>query len=153
MSDSCDPMDCRPPDSSIHGIFQARTISFSRKSFWLKHLIHFTCIRFSTVKPSRKPVCVLKFVYNNICSTTVECFSPLFHSGYTDARSNSRYRKRSCFCFGQTRRHFQLADDSCSVIHPTPLPKRQAEAKSRMTPILLTSSRAVHIQSACMGYN
>ena len=37
MSDCCDPMDCSPPDSSVHGILQARTlewvaISFSRGS-------------------------------------------------------------------------------------------------------------------------
>ena len=36
----CDPMDCSPPDSSIHGIFQARVlewvvISSSRGSSWL----------------------------------------------------------------------------------------------------------------------
>ena len=35
MSDSCDPLDCSPPGSSVHGIFQARilewiAISFSR---------------------------------------------------------------------------------------------------------------------------
>ena len=37
MSDSCDPMDCSPPGSSVHGILQARilewvAISFSRGS-------------------------------------------------------------------------------------------------------------------------
>ena len=37
VSDSCDPMDCSPPDSSVHGILQARilewvAISFSRVS-------------------------------------------------------------------------------------------------------------------------
>ena len=37
VSDSCDPMDCSPPGSSVHGIFQARilewiAISFSRGS-------------------------------------------------------------------------------------------------------------------------
>ena len=37
MSDSCDPMDCSPPGSSVHGISQARilewvAISFSRGS-------------------------------------------------------------------------------------------------------------------------
>ena len=26
MSDSCDPMDCSPPGSSVHGIFQARIL-------------------------------------------------------------------------------------------------------------------------------
>ena len=35
----CDPMDCSPPGSSVHGIFQARilewvAISFSRRSSW-----------------------------------------------------------------------------------------------------------------------
>ena len=35
----CDPMDCSPPASSVHGILQARTlewvaISFSRESSW-----------------------------------------------------------------------------------------------------------------------
>jgi len=38
MSDSCNPMDRRPPDSTVHGISQARilepvAISFSRESF------------------------------------------------------------------------------------------------------------------------
>ena len=37
VSDSCDPMDCSPPGSSVHGILQARilewvAISFSRES-------------------------------------------------------------------------------------------------------------------------
>ena len=37
----CDPMDCSPPGSSVHGIFQARTpewvaISFSRGSSWTR---------------------------------------------------------------------------------------------------------------------
>ena len=37
----CDPMDCSPPGSSIHGIFQARVlewvaIAFSRGSSWLR---------------------------------------------------------------------------------------------------------------------
>ena len=49
----CNPMDCSPPGSSVHGIFQARVlewvaISFSRGSFWprdrwnlcLLHLSH-----------------------------------------------------------------------------------------------------------------
>ena len=39
VSDSCDPMDCSPPGSSVHGILQARVlewvaISFSRESSW-----------------------------------------------------------------------------------------------------------------------
>ena len=39
VSDSCDPMDCNPPGSSVHGILQARilegvAIPFSRGSSW-----------------------------------------------------------------------------------------------------------------------
>ena len=39
VSDFCDPMDCIPPGSSVHGIFQARilewvAISFSKGIFW-----------------------------------------------------------------------------------------------------------------------
>ena len=35
----CNPMDCSPPGSSVHGVFQARilewvAISYSRESFW-----------------------------------------------------------------------------------------------------------------------
>ena len=38
VSNSCDPMDCSPPGSSVHGILQARilewvAISFSKGSF------------------------------------------------------------------------------------------------------------------------
>ena len=31
VSDFCDPMDCRPPGYSVHGIFQARTVSCQKK--------------------------------------------------------------------------------------------------------------------------
>ena len=42
MSDSCDPMDCSLPGSSVHGILQAGilewvAISFSRGSSWPKN--------------------------------------------------------------------------------------------------------------------
>ena len=41
----CDPMDCSPPGSSAHGIFQARVlervaISYSRGSFWPRNQTH-----------------------------------------------------------------------------------------------------------------
>ena len=55
MSNTCDPLDCSLPGSSIHGIFQARilegvAISFSRRSSrprdwtWVSHIVgrHFT---------------------------------------------------------------------------------------------------------------
>ena len=33
VSDSWDPMDCRPPGSSVHGIFQARILEWVAISF------------------------------------------------------------------------------------------------------------------------
>ena len=48
MSDSCDPMECSPPGSSVHGILQARilewvAISFSRGSSWLRNWTRVSC--------------------------------------------------------------------------------------------------------------
>ena len=45
----CDPMDCSPPGSSVHGILQARVlewiaISFSRGSSWPRDWIRVSCI-------------------------------------------------------------------------------------------------------------
>ena len=45
----CDPMDCSPPGSSVHGIFQARVlewvaISFSRGSSWPRDRTQVSCI-------------------------------------------------------------------------------------------------------------
>ena len=42
----CEPMDCSPPGSSVHGVFQARilewvAIPFSRGSSWPRDLLHF----------------------------------------------------------------------------------------------------------------
>ena len=52
----CDPMDCHLPDSSVHGIFQARilewvNIPFSRGSSWHRDWTWVSCIagRFFTV--------------------------------------------------------------------------------------------------------
>ena len=44
-----DSIDCSPPASSVHGIFQARilewaTLSFSRGSFWPRHQTQVSCI-------------------------------------------------------------------------------------------------------------
>ena len=42
----CDPMDCSPPGSSIHGIFQARIlewVAYSRGSSWPRDWTHVSC--------------------------------------------------------------------------------------------------------------
>ena len=58
VSDSCDPMDCNPPGSSVHDISQARilewvAISFSRGSSQPRDLTCISCIagRFFTTEP------------------------------------------------------------------------------------------------------
>ena len=58
----CDPMDCSPPSSWVHGISQARimewvAISLSRESSWLRDLTHVSCLvgGFFTTEPPGKP--------------------------------------------------------------------------------------------------
>ena len=61
----CNPMDCSPPGSSAHGIFQARIlewvgISSSRVSFWPRDQTHVSCVSctaggFFTTEPPGKP--------------------------------------------------------------------------------------------------
>ena len=58
----CNPMDCSPPGSSIHGILQVRilewvTIRFSRGSFWRRCWTCISCIpgRVFTAEPQGKP--------------------------------------------------------------------------------------------------
>ena len=57
VSDSLQPLDCSPPGSYTHGIFQARilewiAISYSRGSSWPRDRTHIFCIsrHFTTVK-------------------------------------------------------------------------------------------------------
>ena len=65
-SDSCNPMDCSPPGSSVHGISQARVlewvaVSYSRWSSWPRHRTCVSCFsalanRFFTSAPPGKPM-------------------------------------------------------------------------------------------------
>ena len=62
----CNPMNCSLPDSSVHGIFQARilewvAISYSRESSQPKDRTHITCVsaltgRFFTTAPPGRSV-------------------------------------------------------------------------------------------------
>ena len=61
----CDPMDCNPPGSSVHGIFQARilewvAISLSRGSSWTRDpthvFMHWQAGGFFTIEPPGKPL-------------------------------------------------------------------------------------------------
>ena len=60
-SDSCDPMDCSPPGSSVHGILQARipervATPFSRGSSRPRNWTWVSClaVRFVTIRSTRK---------------------------------------------------------------------------------------------------
>ena len=65
----CDPMDCSPPGSSVHGILQARILECvampsSRKSFWPRGetwVLYNSCTagRFCITEPPRKPPLLL----------------------------------------------------------------------------------------------
>ena len=39
VSDSSDPMDCSPPGSSVHGIFQAKVLEWGAIAFFKSKLI------------------------------------------------------------------------------------------------------------------
>ena len=67
----CDPMDCSPPGSSVHGILQARilewiAIPFSRGSFWPRDQtrVFFIAGRFFTVWATGKITLSLAPVYS-----------------------------------------------------------------------------------------
>ena len=75
----CDSMDCSPPGSSVHGIFQAKilewiAISFSRGSSWPRD---WTCVslfscspgRFFTTETLGKPPKCTKSSYNSTTKT------------------------------------------------------------------------------------
>ena len=66
LSSLCDPKDCSPPGSSVHGMLQARTLewvamSFSRGSSRPRNRTYVSCLAggFFTTEPPRKH---LKFV-------------------------------------------------------------------------------------------
>ena len=86
----CDLMDCNPPDSSVHGIFQARTlqwvaISFSRRSFWPRNQTWVSCIvgRFFTVWANRLALFFLSLSLTSLFGFIRflhECVSVLFQN-------------------------------------------------------------------------
>ena len=77
----CNPMDCNPSGSSVHGIFQARTLGWvaisssrgssqSRDQTWLTWLSNLT-----TTEPPGKPCCLI-------------CYYKSFLSIYQDTKDN-----------------------------------------------------------------
>ena len=75
----CDPMDCSPPGSWIHGILQARilewvAIPFSRGSSRPRDQTRVSCIadRFFTETPGKPPVTVTS--YNSVTAMWGACY-------------------------------------------------------------------------------
>ena len=75
-SDSCDPMDCSPPGSSVHGIYQAGIlewviISFSRGSSWPRDRTQVSHIadRFVSVWATREALLWRYFsIFTGLCN-------------------------------------------------------------------------------------
>ena len=74
----CNPMDCSPPGSSVHGILQARilewvAISYSKRSLWPRDWTHVSCVAGFTAEPLGKPSASLYKISFNLwwwCSAT-----------------------------------------------------------------------------------
>ena len=110
----CNPMDCSPPGSSIHGIFQARilewgAISFSRGSSWPRDWTWVSCVscttgRFFTTVSPRKPKVKVKVAQS--CPTLCDPMDYTVHGilqAFPFSRASSQPRDRtqvSCFAGG-----------------------------------------------------
>ena len=75
----CDPMDCRPPGSSVHGILQARVLewvamSSSRGSYWPRDQTHFCgsyiVVVFFTAEPVENPPSFAFILANGLVGLT-----------------------------------------------------------------------------------
>ena len=90
MSNSYDPMDCNPPDSSAHGILQARilewvAIYFFKRSSWPRDQIRISCTAggFFAAEPrgsrsaycARAVLCLVPQSYQILCDP-VDCSPP-----------------------------------------------------------------------------
>ena len=79
----CSPVDCSPPGSSVHGIFQARilewvAIPFSRGSFPLRDQTCVSCISKQNHQgslPVTDKKYNLKITCSSLCSGSVSCFN------------------------------------------------------------------------------
>ena len=84
-------VDCSPPGSSVHGIFQARilewvAISFSKGSSWSRDWTHTFCVsciagRFFTTEPLGKPY-VFPFYPSNVAVPKLDALAPFFFKIY-----------------------------------------------------------------------
>ena len=77
----CDPVDCSPPGSSVHGILQARilewvAISFSRNlpNSGIEPLSPALAGRFFTTEPPEKPISIRTYIHIYTQTHTISSF-------------------------------------------------------------------------------
>ena len=88
VSNSCNALDCSPPGSTAHAMFQARilewvVISSSRGSSQLRDWTHVSCIAdwFFTTEASEKPYWVCVYI-NFFCMWMTNCSSTIYWKEY-----------------------------------------------------------------------
>ena len=116
VAESCptlnDPMDCGPPGSSIHGIFQARVLEWGAIAFsgnvplvsliFLKRSLVFPILLFSSISllwsPLKTFLCLLAILWNSAFRWVCFSFSPLPFASLLF----------SAFCKGSSDNHFDF---------------------------------------------
>ena len=103
----CNPMDCRLPGSSVHGIFQARilewvAISFSRRSSWPRDWTQVSCIvgRCFTIWATREVPgweswAIKNAEHQRINAFKLWCWRRLLRVSWTARRSNQTILRKS----------------------------------------------------------
>ena len=100
VSDSCDPRDCRPPGSSVHGVLQARilervAISFSRGSSWPREYSQLYKNSWLTIFQAYSKMIIWIHRHSFADSFSLNPFS--FHSSIRDTNCSSlRLYSKSC---------------------------------------------------------
>ena len=113
-----DPMDCSPPGSSIHGIFQARVLEWGAIAFSIIHTYIYS-----------KHTVLVSLLHQvlpvTICSQGLLCFSPLtrwIHYMQTKpAAPRLRMRLVSIRCSSSLRQHWGKGQERSATPHG-PLP-------------------------------
>ena len=85
-----DPMDCSPPDSSVHGIFQARVLEWGATAFSnvctrdlikvsLKYMIFIPILLNKISSKNNFYICVKKSYWSRFLKTELESYWAVFH--------------------------------------------------------------------------
>ena len=101
VSAICDPIDCGPPSSSVHGIFQARilewvAISLSRESSWPRDWTHNSCI--SSTGRWVPHHCTTREVPQCVKASLRMCVSPAIFQGKHCVWAHFIYRILCTWC-------------------------------------------------------